>query len=68
MGLTISYHLNFTASTTDMVHEKVLALQKIAKTLGFIDVEEIVVLKDCECTIDMEDNGKDPHIELNMVD
>jgi hypothetical protein len=31
----------------------------MAKTLGFVDVEEMVVLKDCECTIDME-NARSP--------
>jgi hypothetical protein len=66
MGLTISYNLSFTTPTIDIVHEKVLSLQKMAKTLGFIDVEEIVVLKDRECTIDMEDDGKDPHVGLKI--
>ncbi len=66
MGLTISYKLSFITLTIDSVHEKVLALQKTAKALGFIDVGEIIVLKDSECMIDMEDGGKDPHIGLKV--
>ena len=66
MGLTISYHLSFLTSSIDNVHEKVLALQQIARTLGFMNIGEIVVLKDSDCTIDMDDDGKDPHIELKV--
>jgi hypothetical protein len=66
MGLTIYYNLSFITPTIDIVHEKVSALQQIARTLGFMNIGEIVVLKDDDCTIDMNDGGKDPHIELKV--
>jgi hypothetical protein len=53
MGLTISYKLRSIEQNIDNIHKQVLALQKTAKDLGFMDVGEIIVLKDQECTIDI---------------
>jgi hypothetical protein len=66
MGLTISYRLRSIEQNTDNIHKQVLALQNTAKDLGFMDVGEIVVLKDRECAIDMNDDGSDPNIELKV--
>jgi hypothetical protein len=65
MGLTISYKLRSSEQNIDNIHKQVLALQNTAKYLGFMDVGEIIVLKDQECVIDM--NGSDdPNIELKV--
>jgi hypothetical protein len=66
MGLTISYKLRSIEQNIDNIHKQVLALQNTAKDLGFMDVGEIVVLKDRECAIDMNDDGNDPNIELKV--
>jgi hypothetical protein len=65
MGLTISYKLRSSEQNIDNIHKQVLALQNTAKDLGFMDVGEIIVLKDQECTIDMN-GGDDPNIELKV--
>lgn len=66
MGLTISYKLRSSEQNINNIHQQVLALQSIAKDLGFMDVGEIIVLKNQECTIDMNDDGNDPNIELKV--
>jgi hypothetical protein len=66
MGLTISYDLTLVAPTIGTVHEKIRALHRVAQDLGFVQVGEIVTLTGDQCTIDMNDDGKDPHIELKM--
>jgi hypothetical protein len=65
MGLTISYKLRSLEHNIDNIRGQVLALHHKAKDLGFMDVGEIIVLKDQECTIDMN-GSNDPNIELKV--
>ncbi len=66
MGLTISYRLRSIKQNIDNIHKQVLALHCTAKDLGFVDVGEIVFLKDQECVIDANDGGNDPNLELKV--
>ncbi len=66
MGLTISYKLRSSEQDIDNIHQQVLSLQNAAKDLGFMEVGEIIVLKDQECAINMNDDGNDPNIELKI--
>jgi hypothetical protein len=66
MGLTISYRLRSIEQNIDNIHKQVLALHRTAQDLGFMDVGEITILKDQECTIDMNDDGNDPNLELKV--
>jgi hypothetical protein len=65
MGLTISYKLRSLEHNIDNIRGQVLALHHKAKDLCFMDVGEIIILKDQECTIDMN-GGDDPNIELKV--
>jgi hypothetical protein len=66
MGLTISYKLRSIEHNIDNIRGQVLALHHKAKDLGFMDVGKIIVLKNQECTIDMNDDGNDPNIKLKV--
>ena len=66
MGLVISYRLSLISPTIDTIHQKVVELRNIATNLGFIQVGEITTLEGDKCTIDMEDDGNDPNIELKI--
>jgi hypothetical protein len=65
MGLTIFYRFSYTTSTVETAQETLLALQKKAQELDFIEIGELVVLQGKDCELDMN-TFDDPHIELKI--